>query len=773
MPNTPSRRAFLKTLAATTSLAAGACATTPTGAPVAASPGEQPWYKRAFRWDQINITEADVQNFDVAFWRRQWRRTRVQGVILNAGGIVAYYPSKFELHHRPPDLNGRDLFGELRNAARDEGIVVLARMDSSKAYQPLHDAHPDWFAVDAQGRPYRSGQYYLSCINSPYYAQWLPDIMREIVERSHPDGFGDNIWSGVERSMICYCANCKERFHAFANADLPAAHNWNDPVFRKWIDWSYQRRIEQWDFNNSVTRAAGGPTCLWVGMNGAGPTGQGSSFRDLKLVAERAEFLLLDAQSRSDNTGFHDNVQTGKLVHSLLGWDKLAPESMAMYQHGRPQFRLSAKSPLEARMWMLAGFAGGIMPWWHHVGAYSEDRRAYQTALPLMRWHEKNQRYLTNRRPLAPVALGWSNRNADFFGRDNTSEFVSLPWQGFTNALVRARIPYVPLHLDHLDRDAQGLSVLILPNVGTLTDSQIDAIRRFVKKGGSLIASGHSSRFDADGGFRGDFALGDLFGVSDLTGPASTARPYPEPTLTRGGAASAAHSYLRLTPARAGITDGPHHADEPHNAPARHPVLAGFDDTDILPFGGALPVVPLRIAAGSSAVNVLATYIPPFPTTPPEIAYMTTRATDVPALVVNESLPGRVAYLAADLDRLYAQFNLADHGDLLANLVRWAARDTLPITVEGPGFLDVSLYRQEGRLILHLLNLSTANAWRAPVDEILPVGPLRITITPPAGIRPARARSLVSGVPVAVHRKGSMLEMRIPSIAEHDVLIIE
>ena len=77
----------------------------------------------------------------------------------------------------------------------------------------------------------------------------------------------------------------------------------------------------------------------------------------------------------------------------------------------------------------------------------------------------------------------------------------------------------------------------------------------------------------------------------------------------------------------------------------------------------------------------------------------------------------RVAFLPADLDRRFARDNLPDHGDLLANLVRWVAQDNLPLAVEGPGLIDCHLYRQPGRLILHLVNLSNAGTWRQPVHE--------------------------------------------------------
>ena len=73
--------------------------------------GATPWYRRARRWGQTNLTEIDPPLYDRAFWRAYWRRTRIEGVIVNAGGIVAYYPSRFELHYRAEHLGGRDLLG--------------------------------------------------------------------------------------------------------------------------------------------------------------------------------------------------------------------------------------------------------------------------------------------------------------------------------------------------------------------------------------------------------------------------------------------------------------------------------------------------------------------------------------------------------------------------------------------------------------------------------------------------------------------------------------
>jgi hypothetical protein len=95
--------------------------------------------------------------------------------------------------------------------------------------------------------------------------------------------------------------------------------------------------------------------------------------------------------------------------------------------------------------------------------------------------------------------------------------------------------------------------------------------------------------------------------------------------------------------------------------------------------------------------------------------------TDVPALALRVAGESRVAYLAADLDRRYANENLPDHADLLANLARWVTADRIPLEVRGAGLIDCHLYRQPGRVILHLVNLTNPGAWRSPVDELISV----------------------------------------------------
>jgi hypothetical protein len=376
-----------------------------------------------------------------------------------------------------------------------------------------------------------------------------------------------------------------------------------------------------------------------------------------------------------------------------------------------------------------------------------------------MKWHRENEAFLVGRRPVANVGVAWSQRNTDFYGRDEAEDLTESPYRGLMQALVRARIPYIPVHIDDLEREAPRLSLLVLPSLGAMSEAQCGAVRRFVARGGSLLATGAASLYDEWGDPRPDYGLADVFGAHAEGRSLSAAE--------KAAAAGAAHTYLRLAPEWRAKVWGPKAGDEPAPAGERHPVLRGFEETDILPFGGKLE----RIKVDPGAVIPL-TYIPPFPIYPPETAWMREPKTDIAGLVLRERGSSRIAFLPADIDRRYARENLPDHGNLLANIVRWACRDEFPFTVEGPGLLSCDLYEQPGRLILHILNLTSTAAWRAPMEELIPVGPFRIRIRLRPGVTGASAALRVSRQAARVASSGGSVAFEIPRIHDHEMAVI-
>jgi len=252
------------------------------------------------------------------------------------------------------------------------------------------------------------------------------------------------------------------------------------------------------------------------------------------------------------------------------------------------------------------------------------------------------------------------------------------------------------------------------------------------------VATGATSLYDEWGDARKDFALADLFGAH---APAADSG-------RRGVVRASVHSYLRLS--------APHHE-----------VLRGFEETEILPFGGALE--NLRT---DPTVTIPLTFVPPFPTNPPETAWMREPKTDIPGLVLSTHGNARVAYLPADLDRRFGRDNLPDHGNLLANLFRWAAADRIPLEVSGAGLIDCHLYRQPGRLILHLVNLTNEGTWRAALDELIPVGPLAVRLKLPDDVKGRSLQFLVGKERSAVALRQGWLSFDVKSVLDHEVVVV-
>jgi hypothetical protein len=411
-------------------------------------------------------------------------------------------------------------------------------------------------------------------------------------------------------------------------------------------------------------------------------------------------------------------------------------------------FRKAAKPAAEARLWAVSGMAGGIQPWWHHLGAKQEDRRQLRTAERLSQWHAENEQYLVDRKPIATVGLLWSETNIDWYGRGDSETRVTMPFVGAAEALSVHRIPWRAVHADHVSRDAAELDVLVLPNLAAASDAQCAAVRRFVEAGGGLVATGETSLYDDEGRRHADFALAGLLGAH-ATGEhrGSFSGPAASPWSSAVG-----HTYLRFA-----------------TATGRPPALAGFEDADIVPFGGRLEVVRTDADA-----LVPLTFVPDSPQSPPENVWMREPRTAVPGLVLGAIAGrGRVAYLPADLDRCFGRDRIPDHARLIVNLVLWASRRAMPVTVDGPGLLDVHLYRQPGRLVLHVVNLTNPAAFRPYATDLYPVGPLTVRVAKPDDLAPSRARLLAAGGEAPLANVDNRLELRLERVLDHEVVVVE
>lgn len=703
------------------------------------------WYETTKRWCQTNLTEDDLQRSDLSFWQRFWREQAIQGVIINCGGIVSYFNSPSQELYRPVQLGETDLYGLYHTAARAMGLTVIARMDINSMHEAFYRKHTDWFCVDRDGHPVMTQGRYVACVSGGYYRQFIPRILQEIIERYHPDGFADNSWAGLGRQTVCYCHSCRNGFFEATGLDLPQSASWDDVAYAPWIRWNYRQRVDIWQLFNTITRQAGGEDCRWFGMLHANPFHAGDRFVDLRSLLQMTPFVFCDHQSRDELNGFEQNSINGDLLRLAAGGQVPVAQSMAHYFRGIRTYRLSAAAPGEVRLWMLAGFAGGILPWLHFVSGNQEDRRRFQLSGDLIRFHRQHENRLSGRTPTARIAVLWSQDNIDFYGRDQVVERCEYPWRGMIHALSEQGVPVLPLHADDLLHHLEDLSLLILPDLAVLSDEQTDVLLDWLKRGGSLVLSQRSGLLDPDGQPREQTRLWQTLGLSGgrrmigLADSGSAAWTQHE-----------THSYLRLP------------------AKDRHPILAGFSETDILPFGGR--VLAMR---SDGPLRPVLTYIPPFPIYPPEFSWIRGEQSDIAPMLAGE-LPegGRVVYLAGDLDRCYGRYQTPDLGRLLFQAIQWAAGDRLGCRVEAPGHVHAALSVHEDGLMIQLINLAGADGPLGTCRGALPIGPVKLILDADLLKEGTVADGQVSGERVSVEPlpNGQWL-IQLEKLQEHELLL--
>ena len=729
MADAISRRDFLHA-------AAGAGAVLSIGAPgqsVVSKLDHQPtgpdpagWFDRPMRWVQLTLVENDPGRFDPAFWLDYFRRLHADAATLSAGGIVAYYPTKVPLHHRSEWLGSSDPFGALVQGCRALGMQVVARTDPHAVRDDVRIAHPDWIAADARGEPVRhwaNRDLWVTCALGPYNFEFMNDVHREIVSVYKVDGIFANRWAPQSE---CFCTHCQQNFRQASGRELPGTTDPRDPLRRQYLDWRVARLTDLWKHWDATVRAAN-PEARFI------PNGPPS----MKTAGELAPIQFADYQARRGVTPPWQNGRRAKEYRSVMGRRPIGGIfSVGLEEAYR--WKDSVQSEPEIRLWVAEATAHGMRPWVTKFSGVIYDRRWLPMVERIYDWHYRHERYLRNDASLARVALLYSEQTATYHAGVAPGDRAADHVLGMYHALIEARVPFDMVHEafltpERLDR----FKLLILADAAALSDAQCAAIREFVQRGGSVVATFASSLFDELGARRGDFGLADLFGVSfagRIDGPMQ-------------------NSYLSLDADASGT---------------RHPVLDGLEDTPRIING----VFRLQVRPARDFPSPV-TLIPTYPDLPMEDVYPRVPKTDVREIYLQERGRSRIAYIPWDIDRTYWDVMCVDHGRLLRNVVAWALNEPPVLEVTGRGVLDVAVWRQKQSLTVHLVNLTNPMMMKGPLREVIPVGPLTVRVRMPDAARAKEARLLTAGVRAGVRESNGSLTLTVPSVEVHEVIAFD
>ncbi|MEZ4680560.1 MAG: beta-galactosidase trimerization domain-containing protein [Caldilineaceae bacterium] len=432
------------------------------------------------------------------------------------------------------------------------------------------------------------------------------------------------------------------------------------------------------------------------------------------------------------------NGKNGKEYRATLG-NKPIGGIFSVGVEEQYRWKDSVQSPAEITMWVADGIANGLRPWFTKFGGVLYDKRWLKPVEEAYTWQAKHEKYLRNVRPIARVALVYSQRTAAFYGGKQARAKVEDHTQGWYQALIEARIPFEMVHDELLDAEhVDGFKTLILPNIAVLSDEQCQQLRDFVQRGGSLIATFESSRYDEWGQPRDNLGLADLFGV-DVAGAVEGPMQ---------------NSYLRL---------------EPNPDGSYHPLVQGFGDTERIINGAKR----LPVQANIDFPNPPLTLVPTYPDLPMEEVYVRDDHTGIPEVYLREIGAGRVVYFPWDIDRTYWEVLCIDHGRLIINAVDWATNEPRPVEVNGPGVLDVTVWEQAASMTVHLVNLTNAMMMKGPVRELTSVGAQQVRVQIPAGKTVKGVQLLRHGETPQWQVNGGWLQVTVGSSLDHEVVAVD
>ncbi len=688
-------------------------------------------FERTMRWAQITLTEDDPAHFDPDFWLDYFKRIHAEGAVISTGGYIAYHPTKIPLHHRSDWLGDSDPFGYLVSGCRRMDMAVIARSDPHAARRDVLEAHPDWIAVNADGakrRHWAMPDRWITCPLGPYNFEFMTEVHREIVEMYGVDAIFSNRWAG---HGICYCDHCTAGFRAACGLDLPRSNDLRDPEWIAYLAWREDRLFELCTVWDRAIKGAR-PESWYIPNSGGGAL----SGLDMKRLGELVPILFADRQARRGTLPPWGNGKNAKEFRGALGQKPIGCVfSVGVEEEYR--WKDSVQSPEEIRVWAAEGIAQGMRPWFTKFCATPHDHRWFPVVESLYRWHDRVASYLRNTENLARVAIVYSQRSATRYGGAQAQQWVEDPILGAYQALLEARTPFEMLHDSYLDAEHLArFKTLVLPNIAVLSTAQCAEIARFVRQGGGLVATFETSLYDESGRRPEGLGLGDLFGVrvsGEVEGPMR-------------------NSYLRV------------HADE-----APEEIRRALPGAERIING--VHRLPVEATAGLKVRPI--TLVPAYPDLPMEEVYPRVADSGHPELILRELGKGRAVYFPWDIDRTFWELLHADHGQLLAAAVAWATNERRPCLVRGKGMVDLALWRQEGSMTLHIVNLTNPMTMRGAYREIYPIGEqeVEVVLPPEAGVARVHALSAERDLPYTI--SDGVLSTTVPAVELHEILAID
>lgn len=464
------------------------------------------------RMIQPNLRMTDARGLDGARLVRQCASHGANAVLLNAGGIVAWYPTALPWHWRNPLLD-HDFVGTATREAARRGMRTLLRMDWSCLVPSAARGHRDWMALDAAGRPKlewgdTAHPLFRMCPERPYWKVHAFRALEELMSRYEFDGFFFNAWDLPD----CRCPECRAAFKEETREPFPKMLDRDAALGRAW--WAARGRRHAAftkDLNARIKRFSPATLCsvdfhltndhphhlFQAGWNGA-------------LLADAVDLVTVEAFNFLNRPRPHWPFWAEEEARMIRSFPAAKPGIVLLSGSERGIGRRVAGPPVQLERDLAQIVAHGAIP----CVAFSGDFRQEDPALPpvvrrVFRRLAANPPSAQPPSTRAAVALAYPMATLDRYGGSASRERSLFHYRGWYEALAAGGRPFAVVHDGVLEAAlATGrYRVLILPNAACLSEAQCRAVDRWVAGGGRLVCDFETSRCDERGRRRAGFGL--------------------------------------------------------------------------------------------------------------------------------------------------------------------------------------------------------------------------------------------------------------------------
>ena len=421
------------------------------------------WRGRGIRWLQTNFREPDATVNPIQYID-EIVALNANTVLLNAGGITAYYPTNIEFAHVSEYMpKGQDTFGEILAEAHRRDIRVVSRWDFSKARKEVYDVYPGWFFTKADGAPAIYNGLHQVCINGGWIQEKSLEILGEALDRYDVDGCFFNNFLNPTRDYagsylgVCHCDNCQALYAKRYGRPVPKDPDADYRVFMQECGQVFSEKIIGLMRSKRPSAALiGGTPKITDIVYGESSTG---TDRPLPLWPYTAS----------------DNVNK---------WRNSYPQAEVMCQS--MQFldfawRFSAvpSAEISSRIWQSVANGGFAAYSMNGTLGDLKNRSAAEAVKPIYQWLKDHQDYYYDQRNDARVVLlATAQGGQSGAGFEGSTE----AYRGVFRFLTEQHIPFASMtHLDWIGQREVDLVIATGPVPA--------ALEAYVENGGNLIVA--------------------------------------------------------------------------------------------------------------------------------------------------------------------------------------------------------------------------------------------------------------------------------------------